>query len=198
MTEFEMRMANWNELFVEPEGEFDKQEHQPASYVRKEFSVAGPVRSARLSITALGFYRGFLNGESVSDQPFAPGFTSYDERLQYQTFDVTSELVQGSNAIGVILGDGWYRGKHGLMQKRYVYGVKTSLLVVLEIEYQYGSRKQITTDETWKATQNGPIRKSDLKDGETYDATLEMDGWDWGLSITRTKTPAKSCKYSDR
>ncbi|MEM8529302.1 MAG: family 78 glycoside hydrolase catalytic domain [Chloroflexota bacterium] len=168
---------NWNELFIEPEKTINRKKHQPASYLRKEFFVAGQVKSVVLHITALGLYRWFLNGESIDDQPFMPGFTSYDKRLQYQTFNVTSNLTQGNNTLGVILGDGWYRGKHGIMQKRYVYGEKTSLLVILDIEYQDGSTEQITTDETWRATQNGPIRKSDLKDGEVYDATKEMGGW---------------------
>ena len=122
-------------------------------------------------------FRSYINGHPVDDQVFMPGFTYYRKRLQYQTYDVTSLITEGENVVGAILGDGWYRGKVGLRSKRNLYGEKTKLLAVLEIAYADGTRETVTTDGLWKATQNGPILKSDWKDGEIYDARLEMDGW---------------------
>jgi alpha-L-rhamnosidase len=167
----------WNDSFVEPEGDIYSKIQQPASYLRRSFTLSGDVVSAVLHMTAFGTYRGFVNGRQVDDQVFMPGFTYYRKRLQYQTYDVTLLLARGENVIGAILGDGWYRGKLGLRSTRNLYGEKVKLLAVLEIEYADGTHESIMSDGAWKATQNGPIRKSDWQDGEVYDARLEMDGW---------------------
>jgi len=167
----------WNESFIEPEGDIDRKILQPASYLRRSFSISKEVDSAVLHMTACGTYRGFVNGQPVDNQVFMPGFTYYNKRLQYQTYDVTRLLIPGENVIGAILGDGWYRGKLGLRSTRNLYGDKTKLLAVLEVEYADGTRESIMSDEKWKATQNGPILKSDWQDGEVYDARLEMEGW---------------------
>ncbi|MFW5861225.1 MAG: family 78 glycoside hydrolase catalytic domain [Spirochaetota bacterium] len=167
----------WNTLLIEPELSVNKKEHQNASYVRKTFTIKKRIRSASLVLTACGLYKGYVNGQAVGNQVFMPGFTDYTRRLQFQSYDVTSMLNKGENVIGVILGDGWYRGKLGLFSRRYQYGLKTKLLAVLEITYDDGSNELIHTDTTWKATQDGPILKSDWKDGEIYDATCEIDGW---------------------
>ncbi len=170
-------MQNIDDFFIEPEGRINKKEYQPASYLRKVFSVEKEISRAGLSITACGLYKGYLNGLPITDQVFMPGFTYYTKRVQYQTYDVTSLLRGGVNVIAVVLGDGWYRGKIGISSKRYFYGEKTKLAVVLDIFFTDGSQETITTDKTWKATQDGPIRKSDWKDGEIYDARQELLGW---------------------
>lgn len=170
-------MKDLNKCFIEPEKEITKKEFHPASYIRKSFSIGKEIKKAELHITACGLYRCYLNGEAVTDQVFMPGFTYYEKRLQYQTFDVSSLLKKGTNVIAVILGDGWYRGKIGLLSRRYYYGKKTKLAAILEIQFTDDSIERITTDPTWKATQKGPIRKSDWKDGEIYDARKELMGW---------------------
>jgi alpha-L-rhamnosidase len=170
--------VDWNGLFIEPEGRIDPRKRQNASYLRREFRAAGPVRSAVLHASACGLYVVSCNGRRVGDELFTPGCTFYRRRLQYQTFDVTALIRPGDNAIGAVLGDGWYRGQLGLNSKRNVYGTRTRLLVVLEMEYTDGTRETVTTDAGWKATQDGPLGRNDLKDGEEYDARREMPGWD--------------------
>lgn len=170
-------MEKWNDLFIEPEREIRKEERQNASYLRRLFTVNKPVESAVLKITACGIYKAFINGNAVDNQVFLPGFTYYKKRLQYQSYDVTGEIHAGDNVIGAVLGDGWYRGRIGLKDKTYYYGDKVKLLCVLTLKFKDGTTEEITTDSNWRATQNGPIRKNDLKTGEEYDATMEMAGW---------------------
>ena len=109
-----------------------------------------------------------LNGQVVGDELFTPGWTAYLHRLQYQTYDVTGLLRRGANCVGVILGDGWYRGRLVWQDRRNLYGEKVALLAQIEVEYQNGRREIISTDRTWKAL-TGPILKSDIYDGELYD-----------------------------
>ncbi len=163
--------------FVAPDWEEDITRPQPCPLLRREFNVRADVRSARLYVTALGVYEIQLNGTTVGDHVLAPGWTSYHHRLRYQTFDVTTLLSEGRNAIGAILGDGWYRGRLGFDGgRRNIYGDRLALLAQLEINYADGTTERIFTDETWRAAR-GPIRASDIYDGEIYDACLERIGW---------------------
>ena len=168
---------NLNTLFIEPVGKINPDEQHPASYVRKDFRLISRPAKATLIISACGLYKAFINGKPVTNQQFMPGFTYYTKRLQYQTFDVTDLLVSGENAIGVVLGDGWYRGRIGLESLRNVYGDKIKLMANLTIEFANGDMFKIHTDESWRSIQSGPIRMSDLQDGEIYDARLEIPGW---------------------
>ncbi len=150
---------------------------QPSPYLRKEFAAKGAVKRARIYGTALGVYQLLLNGEAVGDHVLAPGWTNYKKRLQYQTYDVT-ELVQGgANALGAILGDGWYRGFIGFQGQRAFYGEELALRMELHLTYEDDSTEVILTDSSWKGTE-GPIRLSDIYNGEVYDARLEHNGWD--------------------
>jgi alpha-L-rhamnosidase len=150
---------------------------QPAQYFRKEFICSGIVKNARLYITSHGLYEPYLNGEKIGDQVLTPGWTSYNNRLQYQTYDISDQLRSGDNCIGAILGDGWYRGYLGWRDNRNVYGERLALIAQIEIEYEDGSRDIFATDHRWKSTNEGPVRKSDIYMGEDYDAGMEMDGW---------------------
>src|SRR5207245_4120412 len=94
----------------------------PSPLLRRSFRVDDRVRSARLYVTSLGLYEVYLNGRRVGDQLVAPGWTSYRRRLQYQTYDVASLLRPGANAVGAMLGDGWYRGNLGFFGQRNLYG----------------------------------------------------------------------------
>jgi alpha-L-rhamnosidase len=170
-------MTNLGDYFVEPEIAVNTKEFQPASYLRRTFTVEKKVSRAELSITACGLYKGYLNGNPITDQVFMPGFTYYKKRLQYQTYDVTHLIRQGPNVMTAILGDGWYRGKIGVSSNRFFYGEKTKLAAILLITYADGSEETIVTDGNWKATQDGPIRKSDWKDGDIVDARKELSGW---------------------
>jgi alpha-L-rhamnosidase len=171
------RPDDWTAQFMTPGWEEDSSRPQPSPMLRREFSVKGGLAKARLYVTALGVYEAQINGQRVGDHVLDPGWTSYNHRLLYQTYDVTPMLREGQNAIGAILGDGWYRGRLGFGGgRRGIYGDRLALLAQLEITYEDGSTDRIVTDESWRAA-TGPILSSDIYDGETYDARLERPGW---------------------
>jgi len=169
--------ADWRASWIEPGWEVDPKAFKPCPYLRRTFRIEDQVRSARAYVTSHGLYELSLNGQCVGDQVLTPGFTSYHDRLQYQVYDVGDLLVEGENAIGAILGDGWYRGSVDVASRRNVYGEHLALLLQIHVRYQDGREAWVTSDEGWRAT-TGPILKSDLKDGEIYDARREMPGWD--------------------
>jgi alpha-L-rhamnosidase len=162
-----------------PEG----QDALPARLLRKTFTLPSPVKRAIVRASALGMYQLFINGKRVGDDALAPGWTDYVKRVDYQSFDVTSALRAGDNVIGAILGDGWYSGRIGLASDmagfpvRGIYARKPRFLAQVDIELENGAKTTIATDPTWHATMSGPVRNSDLLDGETYDARSEKDGW---------------------
>ncbi len=168
--------SDWKASWIQAGIEEDPRKSGPAAVLRKEFDVTAPLRAARAYVTCLGLYEMELNGRRVGDQVFTPGWTAYDARLQYQTYDITAALKQGRNAIGVTLGDGWYRGNLAFGGQRNTYGDKTALLMQVQLTYSDGRTAVVTTDGSWKAT-TGPILASDIYNGELYDARLEMPGW---------------------
>jgi alpha-L-rhamnosidase len=145
------------------------------SQLRRDFDAGKEIKQARLYITALGLYRAQINGKAVSTDYFAPGWTDYRKRIQYQTYDVTKLVHAGRNAIGVDLGPGWYAGHVGSLGPNQ-YGQLPYLLAQLELQYTDGSSEKIVTDESWKSAL-GPIVNSDLIMGEQYDARLTTAGW---------------------
>jgi alpha-L-rhamnosidase len=150
----------------------------PSPHLRTEFLLDRPVRRARLYATARGVYELFINGTRVGEDVLAPGWTDYDRRVQYQTYDVTPLLAEGQNALGALLGDGWYAGFVGFDPKHRgaLYGPRPQLLAQLHVEYEDGTRERIVTDRSWRCS-TGPILFSDLLMGESYDARKEMPGW---------------------
>ncbi len=163
-----------------------------AVLLRKKFSVGASIQRASLSVTALGLYEMRINGRRVGDHLLAPGWTDYNKRVQVQTYDVTSLVRRGSNAMAATLGNGWYAGRLGLALApgRCIYGTHPKLLAELEIERTDGTRQIVATDATWKTSQDGPIRANDLLDGEVYDARKEMPGWDQPGYDDSTWSPA--------
>jgi alpha-L-rhamnosidase len=166
--------SEWKAKWIEMPG--DTQKYSPAPHFRKEFSIAKQVASARAYVTSHGYYELHINGNKVGDQVLTPGWTSYSRRLQYQVYDVTSMLQQGANAVGAVLGDGWYRGT--LPTGWAIYGKQLGLLMQLHIIYSDGTDAFVITDESWKASKDGAIRMCDNYNGETYDATKKLTGWD--------------------
>ncbi|KFX91577.1 hypothetical protein V490_05830 [Pseudogymnoascus sp. VKM F-3557] len=154
----------------------------PEQLYRKEFSLpmtgsAGIIDQARLYITAQGVYEAEINGQRVGDIFMAPGWTAYDARLPYQTYDVTSLLAGGVNCLGVRVAEGWFSGRIGFEGgHRNIWGPHTALMAQLEIRYVDGQKERIVTDGSWQVTR-GPIRLAEIYDGEKYDATLEIPGW---------------------
>jgi alpha-L-rhamnosidase len=148
----------------------------PVPFLRRAFRLVQPVRSATLTITALGLYEAEINGKKVGDQIFAPGWTDYKKRVQYQIHDVTALLRSGENVLGAVLGDGWYCGSLGFLSARQHYGLRPQLLARLAVVLRDGTRLEIGTDPAWKTT-SGPILESDFFMGESYDARLELGNW---------------------
>lgn len=142
---------------------------------RKTFNLQKSVRSATAYITARGLYEAYINGKRVGDAYFTPGWTSYKDHLQYQGYDVTLLLKKGSNSLGAMLADGWYKGR-AAFDKKAIYGNTRALLMQVEIEYTDGSRETLISDESWK-TSYGPLLQSSHYDGEVYDARKEKAGW---------------------
>jgi len=176
---FEMGLlapSDWSASWIEP-GLKEDALSAPSPLLRRTFTLTKAVRSARAYVTAHGLYELHINGSRVGDEVLTPGWTSYATRLQYQTYDVTSMLRRGPNAAGAVLGGGWYRGDIGFEGKRNHYGDTLALLAQIVITYVDGSADTIGTDASWKAA-TGPIVMSEIYHGETYDARLEVPGWD--------------------
>ncbi|MFN8487485.1 MAG: glycoside hydrolase family 78 protein [Caldilineaceae bacterium] len=169
--------SNWQADWITPDWDEDISQPQPASFLRRTFQTAGDIVKARIYATSLGVYELRLNGERVGDAVLTPGWTTYEHRLQYQTYDVTALVRNGDNALGALLGDGWYRGYMGFEGRRNNYGDKLALLVQLQLTYADGRIEIVGSDTQWRAAR-GPILMADLYMGETYDARLEKNGWD--------------------
>jgi len=170
-----LAQSDWKAKWIEMES--DTLRYSPSPHFRKEFLSARTITTARVYITSHGFYELQLNGKKVGDQVLTPGWTSYSKRLQYQVYDVTGMLLKGNNAIGVVLGDGWYRGTLAWGNNWAIYGKKLGVLFQLKISYTDGTESVIVSDETWKASNDGAIRMNDIYNGETYDATKKLTGW---------------------
>ena len=160
------------------------QDALPPPVLRREFNVSGQVVRATAYVSALGVYELRLNGQRVGDHILAPEWTDYHKKVQYQAYDVTGLVRQGDNAVGALLGDGWYAGRLGISwivpnnTPRGHYGRRPELLCQLEIETADGQRMIVASDGSWQCTTDGPIRTADLLDGESYDARMEAVGWD--------------------
>jgi alpha-L-rhamnosidase len=151
-----------------------------ARYFRKEFTIPQDVKKATLYISGLGLYKLHLNGEIVGNQELAPTPTDYGKTVKYNTFDVTNFLKKDQNAIGVVLGNGRYfsmRPKVNDWREVRHFGFPRMILQ-MEVELADGSKQIVVSDNSWKVTADGPIRSNNEFDGEEYDATKEMPGWD--------------------
>ena len=169
--------GDWSAQWIGPPPAAHDSAGAPSPMLRGTFAVKGAVASARVYITARGLYELHLNGQRVGEDFFTPGWTSLNKRLQYQTYDVTSALTQGENAIGAMLGDGWYRGYLGFTGRKHDYGTQVALLAQLEIRYADGRTQRVTTDSSWRMS-TGAVTFADIYRGESYDARLEKAGWD--------------------
>ena len=149
-----------------------------APMLRRDFTISKNIRQARLYVTARGIYEMSLNGKNISGDFFNPGWTDYNVRLMYNTYDVTALLHQGRNVIGAILGEGWWKGVRYYNPKWYdCYGASLSLMGKLVIEYTDASKDVIVTDGDWLCSNDGPVMTNSFFDGEDDDARREMPGW---------------------
>ena len=138
----------------------------------KSFKAEKRVARATLSITALGVYEAWLNGSHVGQFVLAPGWTSYAHRIQVQHYDVTA-LLTAHNELSVLVGSGWFASPIGFNEelKRAGLSRPRALLAWLSVEYEDGTKAVIGTDESWLCRESA-IRKSEIYDGETFDATF--------------------------
>ncbi len=166
------------ELGVEPWGRLGESQLflPPPRYLRREFRTRSQPARATLYASALGLFELHLNGERVGQDLFTPGWTDYEKRVPYRTYDVTELVRAGANALGAILADGWYAGYVGYGGRRNHYGDRTRFLAELRLEYADGTAETVVTDGTWRAS-TGALLEADFLMGETYDARLERDGW---------------------
>lgn len=155
----------------------DEVVHEPrAPMLRREFTVEKKVRRARIFIAGLGLFELSLNGKKVGDQVLAQTKTDFRKRILYNTYDITDELETGLNALGIMLGNGWFNGQKKFWGWQYQWYGSPRAIMQLEIEYEDGSKESIVSDDQWKASWS-PIIFNCLFDGEHYDARLEQEGW---------------------
>ena len=176
-----LRQSDWKAAWISAQtprdSKVDGLDLPPAPFLRKNFTVTKPVSRATMWVTARGLYEMRLNGAKVGDRMMAPGWTDYDKRIQYQAYDVTSQLKRGVNAVGAILGDGWFSGYVGFGKQRDHYGRDVALKMQMQVSYADGTSQTIVSDPSWQSA-SGPLVYSDMLQGEFYDARLEQTGWD--------------------
>jgi alpha-L-rhamnosidase len=163
----------WSAVPITPNEDFDG-----APLLRREFGLEeghGHVTRAILHTTAQGIFEAYLNGTPVSDDVLSPGWSSYEWRLRYRSYDVTS-LLQSTSVLGIALGNGWFRGRLGWSGGRALYGKELAALAQLEIEFSDGYLQTVVTDESWAAGPSAVVF-NDLYDGQAIDARRDSDTW---------------------
>ena len=172
--EYGLTKDEWKAVWINPELEGDDKVRQPASVLRKVFTVGSPDSTWRLYITCHGMYEALINGERVGDFVLAPGIDNYNKRLQTQCYDVSSLIHDGENEIRVTIGDGLYRGNNGIDGSRNLSGKDIALLCQLERD----GGPVVISDSSWEASQSGPVRENDTELGETQDLRMEnISSW---------------------
>lgn len=168
--------AEWKAEFVSAESPETCRKSSAGTMVRAAFTVKPGLRAAYACTTALGLYNVYLNGQKVSTDEMTPGWTSYNRRLLYQTYEVTAMLHPGLNMAGAMLGAGWYKGVMGLTRSRNNYGDTTAFAMQLTLVYADGTRETVNTGPAWQGTK-APVIFSEIYHGEVYDAALELPHW---------------------
>jgi alpha-L-rhamnosidase len=149
----------------------------PSPLLRKEFAVTKNIERASVRFSGLGWSELYINGKKVSDDVLSPTLTDYSQEVMYRTYDVTSFLKPGANAVGIMLGNGWYSAASVLpWEKGGPWGYPPRALMQMTITHNDGTETQVLTDKTWK-TARGPVGANQLVAGETYDARSEKPGW---------------------
>ena len=182
-----LRPEDWQAKWIDDgEPQFSRDEDyfqdDPAPQFRREFVVEKPVRRARLCFSGLGYGYARLNGGGVGERVLDPGWTTYSKRVLYSTFDVTSQIIQGRNCLGLTVGNGWYNPSPMKMWGRlnlreHLTTGRPRAIAQLEIEFADGTRQVVASDETWKVAP-GPIVSNNIYLGEVYDARRETPSWD--------------------
>ncbi len=167
---------DWSANWIRPAADMPD-DVEKVSLLQRGFELDGPIKKARLYVTARGLFEVSLNGEKVGNDHFANGFTSYSNRLDSLTYDVTNQLRQGNNSLDALLAYGWYAGRFGWSGQRQNYGDYPELLLQLEVTYEDGRLEKIISDENWRSSTDGPILSSSIYDGEHVDARKDWSEW---------------------
>lgn len=186
--------AEWKAQWITP-GFSEDAQNRPAILFRKAFSVNKKIKTATAYITAHGLYDAAINGRRVGDAYLTPGWTSYKKRLQYQVYDVTSLLTNGQNAVGVSVGNGWYRGFLAWSGNKNCFGSDAALLFQLAISYTDGTTELVVSDDSWRSS-TGAIRYTEIYHGETIDLRQEKTGWTRSGYNDAGWSPVKPENYS--
>lgn len=170
-----MNVHNWKGSWISDSRDINL---KPAPYFRKEFSIAKEIKSARAYIAVAGLYEMYINGKRIGDHRLDPAYTRFDRRTLYLTYDVTSCLKKGGNAIGVVLGNGWYNHQSTAVWyfDQAPWRSRPKFCMDLRITYDDGSEITIGSGTDWK-TSLGPVIFNSIYTGEHYDARLEQPGW---------------------
>ncbi|MCD8193957.1 MAG: glycoside hydrolase family 78 protein [Tannerellaceae bacterium] len=170
-----MDIRNWQGAWI---GDGKSIHYEPAPYFRKEFTTGKTIRSARAYIAVAGLYELYINGEKIGNHRLDPMYTRFDRRNLYVTYDVTPQLQNGDNAIGVLLGNGWYNHQSiGVWDfDRVPWRNRPTFCMDLRITYTDGTTETIRTDRDWK-TSSGPLVFNSIYTAEHYDARREQKGW---------------------
>ena len=149
-----------------------------ARYLRKSFQSTANVKKATAYIIGLGLYELYINGNKIGNNVLTPAPTDYRKSVLYNTYDVTKQVKTGANVIATTLGNGRFftMRQNYKPQKINTYGYP-KLLLQLEIEYTNGVKQTIVSDDSWKLNVDGPTRTANEYDGEEYDGTKELKGW---------------------
>ncbi len=169
----------------------------PVPLFRKQFTLGKNIKSARLYVAGLGYFEAYINGDKISSDMLSPGWTNYAKRIQYLTYDITGDLQQGENAMGIMLGNGWYNPLplplFDRLNLREILTIgQPKFILQLDITFEDGTQTSIVSDGSWKAGK-GPILRNNVYLGEVYDARLEQPGWDTiDFNDTNWKTAVKA------
>ncbi|MBW6535311.1 MAG: glycoside hydrolase family 78 protein [Mariniphaga sp.] len=171
-----MDMANWKGKWITDTHDYNV---KPAPYFRKEFSAGKKIALARVYIAVAGLYELSINGERIGDHRLDPTYTRFDRRNLYVTYDVTENLQQGENAVGVLLGNGWYNHQSTAVWffDQAPWRARPKFCLDLRITYSDGSVETISTGQDWQ-TAHSPVIFNSIYTAEHYDARLEQPGWD--------------------
>ncbi len=190
-----MGIQNWKGTWISDDNDIHI---KPAAYYRKTFQPKKQIKSARAYIAVAGLYELYINGKKIGDHRLDPMYTRFDRRNLYVSYDITNQLQNGKNAIGVILGNGWYnfQSKGVWDYERAPWRARPTFCMDIRVTYTDGSVETISSDKSWKTT-IGPIIFNSIYTGEHYDARLEKAGWDmpdyddskWG-GITNRQAPS--------
>ena len=169
-----MHMANWQGKWIT---DTKDTKLKPAPYFRNEFSANKEIKEARAYITAAGLFELFINGQRVGDHILDPAYTRFDKRNLYVTHDVT-HLITKNNAIGVLLGNGWYNHQSTAVWDfhKALWRARPRFCMNIRITYTDGSTETIASDDSWK-TALSPVVLNSIYTAEHYDARLEQSGW---------------------